>query len=80
MKKKPVKKSKPKRTKRVALHPMVQPMEPKPFSAHFHAEGRTMDELHDNLRGMFEKHIKRDKKAPSKGKGRTLSVEDALSS
>jgi len=57
--------------------------EPKPFSAHFHVEGRTMDELHSNVTDLLKKHAKAEKHVRQyKGKKRhdRTTVEKALSS
>lgn len=57
----------------------MTPYEAKPFSAHLHAEGRTMDELHANIRSLMNKHLKPPAKGKSRKRGRPGSVAKALS-
>ena len=53
--------------------PSYKPEEPKPFSAHFHFEGRTADELHENITKAMSKHMGGNSKTHRK------SVSEALS-
>jgi len=58
--------------------PMMD-FKPKPFSAHFHAEGSTMDELQKSLSDQVGPHIKKARKVKTKAKhsrsvGRVLST------
>lgn len=53
---------------------------PKPFSAHFHAEGDTLDELHRNLKKVVGPHLKDAAKKRKRSKPSAHKASKALSS
>jgi hypothetical protein len=57
---------------------MGEAYKPKPFSAHFHAEGETLDDLQKSLSDQVGPHINKAKKVKAKAK-RPKSVGRALS-
>jgi hypothetical protein len=81
MKKKTQKKSahKKKMAKKQPSSPMMGMPEPEPYSAHFHVTGRSIDDLHDKVTGLLQKHGKKADKGKDRQSKRT-TVEDALSS